>query len=124
MNSLPHLLSVLSILACVSAQCDSGVNDGVNNCNTVPRLISINCMKDMPCTCSDSTNSTAGIGYCTDYPSLEDLDSVISYDTATGDKCEEMCKAIWDDEGVSDVSKKCQYYKFEEVRYYIEYGGL
>merc|ERR1711942_602628 len=77
----------------------------------------------MPCTCSDSTNSTAGIGYCTDYPSLEDLDSVISYDTATGDKCEEMCKAIWDDAGVSDVSKKCQYYKFEEVPRYLPDEG-
>lgn len=109
-------LAVLSLLAGgVSAQCATGVNGGVDNCRTEPRLVHINCVRDTPCTCSDSQDETESVGLCSDYPTVENLDSVINYTTADGNKCEELCKAIWEDDSVADIAKKCQYYKFEEV---------
>ena len=104
------IIPVLALVAGVSSQCAGGVNDGVNNCKVEPRLISINCQSGNDCTCSDSTAGCADFGY--DSGSLPNL---IDYDTATGDKCEELCQAIWDDEELAE-EKKCQYYKFEEVK--------
>ena len=55
------------------------------------------------------------MGLCADYGfGSGELPNLIEYDTANGDKCEELCQAIWDD-GTLAKEKKCQYYKFEEV---------
>lgn len=103
------LVPVLALVARASSQCADGVNEGVNNCQVDPRLISINCQSDSPCNCTDS------MGLCADYGfGSGELPNLIEYDTANGDKCEELCQAIWDD-GTLAKEKKCQYYKFEEV---------
>ena len=116
MSSISFLLCLLALVACVSAQCATGVNDGVENCKTDPRLVHINCMKNSTCTCSDATGESESLGTCSDYyQTAEELENLINYEGADGNKCEELCKAIWDDEGV-ELSKKCQYYKFLEVR--------
>ena len=102
------IIPVLALSAGVSTQCAGGVNEGVNNCQVDPRLISINCQSGSDCSCSDST------ALCSDYGFDTDLPNLIDYDTANGDKCEELCQGIWDDKAVVD-EKLCQYFKFEEV---------
>ena len=65
------------------------------------------------------------IGNCTEYYSTAaDLENLINYEDADGFKCEELCKAIWDDEALPDLAKKCQYYKFEEVRHLTLIPGI
>ena len=102
------IIPVLALTAGVSTQCADGVNEGVNNCQVDPRLVSINCQSGSDCSCSDST------ALCSDYGFDTDLPNLIDYDTANGDKCEELCQIIWDDGGLAE-EKLCQYFKFEEV---------
>ena len=103
------IIAVLILATGISAQCSGGTSEGAANCKTEPRLVSINCPSSgSPCTCSEST------GTCSDYAYDSDLSSLITFETASGEKCEELCQDIWDGEGLEEA-KKCQYFKFEEV---------
>ena len=106
------IIPVLALVAGVSSQCADGVNEGVNNCQVEPRLVSINCQSGESCTCSDFNSSQDST--CGDFGFADDLDSQVTFETLNGDKCEMLCQQIWD--GQSEELKKCQYYKFEEVR--------
>ena len=106
------IIPVLALAAGVSTQCADGVNEGVNNCQVEPRLVSINCQSGEDCTCTDFNSDQDSA--CSDYGFDADLNAQITFDTANGDKCEELCQNIWD--GQTEDLKKCQYFKFEEVR--------
>ena len=111
MISVRLIIPVLALAARVSTECADGVNEGVNNCQVEPRLIAINCLSGESCTCSDfnSDQDTA----CSEYGFNADIDALITYETADGAKCAELCQEIWD--GQTEDEKRCQYYKFEEV---------
>ena len=102
------IIPVMALAAGISAQCSGGISEYAGNCITEPRLVSINCPSSgSDCTCSDSS------GLCSEYGFDADLSSLITFETANGEKCEELCQDIWD--GEVEDAKKCQYFKFEEV---------